>query len=231
MILVLHGENIKDLYGKLQEVKNSQNEAPFVFGKEHSYDDLYMAINSVSLLDEKNFLIAENFFKDKKLKARDKVLENFSKDKLLVIYESAQLTPATATALSKIAKVENFKPEPQIFRFLDSIGPNFRPVVQRLCSMPESEQGSLLWNMTNRFLLLLLARLNYTCAEAVKISGRNMAPWQWQKIAEQSRSFSVDSLKKIYQGMLKIDYMIKTGQTGLPPKTLVSYLLLKYLKV
>lgn len=231
MILVLHGENTKNRDERFREIKSSQKSRPFVYGKENTYDDLYQAVNGTTLLEEKVFIIIENFIKDKKLKPKDNILSVIPENKFLLLVENAQLPPKTVTELSKVAKIENFKPDPQIFWFLDSLCPDYRRVSAKLAQLPESEGNSLVWNLTNRCMLMLLSKLNYTNAQVSEITGRSIAPWQWQKIKNQAKYFSTQSLNKIFQGMLKIDFMQKNGQTNLPPKTLISYLLLKYLNV
>lgn len=229
MFLVIHGENTTSAYDRLQKLRSSQDQSPQILSRENTYDELTLALLSQSILENQNFVICYNFFKDKKIKSTDGLLKE-DINKTVVFYEETKLTPATLAKLPKPITVEYFKNEPAIFWFLDSVSPDLMGTLKRLESLSKDDEQSLVWNLSNRFLLLTLAQKNYSAQQAGAITGRLVAPWQWQKIESQSRLFPQGLPKKLLSGLLKIDSMIKTGQTQLPIKTLLSYLLLKYLK-
>lgn len=231
MIYLLHGPNTTAAYARLQELESTiAVDKQIKLGKEHTYDDLYQAIFSTSLLDDKQLVVAQNFIKDKKIDFKKGVFDQEIPGKTVIFYEQGLLTPATTSKLPKHFSVELFKNESFIYYFLDSISPSLRPSLKNLQQFHSSEEPLLLWQLANRFLLLAIAKSGLSVQAASSLSGRPVAPWQWQKIRNQAMRFDLASLKSIYGGLLKIDYMVKTGKTGLPTKTLVSYLFLKYLR-
>ena len=231
MFYLLHGPNTKASYDRLSDLESKiSKDKQIKFGKEHTYDDLYQAVFNTSLLDDKQLVVVQNFIKDKKIDFKKGVFAKDIPDKTIIFYEQSQLTPATITKLPKHFNVEIFKNEPLIFYFLDSISPSLMPSLKNMQSLQASEEPLLIWQLANRFLLLTLAKPGLSPQAASGVGGRPIAPWQWQKIKSQAMRFDLSTLKSIYSGLLKIDYMIKTGRTGLPSKTLVSYLFLKYLR-
>lgn len=229
MFLVIHGENTISAYDRLQKLRGSQKERPQILSRENTYDELTLALLSQSIFDNQNFVICYNFFRDKKIKSTDSLLKD-DFDKTVVFYEETKLTPTTLTKLPKHITIEYFKAEPVIFWFLDSVSPDLIETLKRLEALGKDDEKNLIWNLSNRFLLLTLAQKNYSFQQVGTITGKPVALWQWQKCQSQSRLFPNGLPKRILSGLLKIDYMIKTGQTQLPIKTLLSYLLLKYLK-
>lgn len=231
MIIILHGPNTKASYDRLGILESKfSSDKQVKLGKEHTYDDLYQAIFSTSLLDDKQLIVAQNFIKDKKIDFKKGVFDQDIPGKTVIFYEQGLLTPATVSKLPMHFGIEVFKNESFIYYFLDSISPSLRPSLKNLQSLQPSEEPLLIWQLANRFLLLTLAKTGISPQAASKLGGRPVAPWQWQKIQNQAMRFDLASLKSIYSGLLKIDYMVKTGRTGLPTKTLVSYLFLKYLR-
>lgn len=229
MFVLIHGENTHAAYNRLTILRKNQKEKPQVLNSENNYDDLILSILSTSFLSDQNFIIANNFFKDKKIKSSDNILKE-NLDKTVIFYEEAKLTPAVLSKLPAHITVEYFKNEPKIFYFLDDISTNLESTLRKLEGLSADDQGSLIWNLTNRFFLLTLAQKGYSAQKASEVAGRQLAPWQWQRVQNQARLFPAQITKKIFAGLLKIDFMIKSGQTQLPPKTLITYLLLKYLK-
>jgi DNA polymerase III delta subunit len=230
MFYLIHGPNTKASYDRLSELESEfPKEKQIKLGKEHSYDDLYQAVFSTSLIDDKQLVVVQNFLKDKKIDLKKSVFDKDIPDKTIIFYEQSQLTPATVTKLPKHFNVETFKNEAFIYYFLDSISPSLMLSLKNMQSLQSSEEPLLIWQLANRFLLMTVARAGLSQKAASGLSGRQVAPWQWQKIRSQAMRFDLPTLKSIYSGLLKIDYMIKTGKTALPGKTLISYLFLKYL--
>lgn len=231
MILVIHGSNSKGAYDRLQELESEiAKDKRIKLSKDHSYDDLYQAAFSSSFLEDNQLIVVQNFLKDKKIDFKSGIFNSDLAGKTIIFYEQTQLTPATLAKLPKHFKVETFKTEPLIYYFLDSLSPFLIPSLKNLQSLRSSEEPLLIWQLANRFLQLTLASTGLSHQALSSLSGRAIAPWQWQKIKSQAACFDQKTLKSIYSGLLKIDYMIKTGRTGLPTKTLVSYLFVKYLR-
>jgi len=231
MIYILHGLNATASYDRLGDLESKfPSDKQIKLAKEHTYDDLYQAAFSTSLLEDKQLIVVQNFIKDKKIDFKKGIFNRDIPDKTIIFYEQNQLTPATLTRLPKHFNIETFKSEPFIYYFLDSISPALKPTLKNLQSLNPSEEPRLIWQLANRFLLMTLAKTGISAQAASGLGGRPIAPWQWQKIKSQAMRFDQTTLKSIYSGLLKIDYMAKTGKTELPSRTLISYLFLKYLR-
>ena len=231
MIYIFHGADAKASYERLRSIESKfKSGEKLKLSKEHSYDDLIQGAFSTSALTDTRLVVIQNFIKDKKEDFKNETWQKDVDEKTLIFYETSQITPAAISKLPKHFLIEVFKEEPKIFWFLDSISPDKSQTLKALFNLVSAEDGLLIWNLTYRFLLLTLAKTNTDVALAGNITGRQLAPWQWQKIKNQAQFFNLDSLKNIFRGLLKIDYLLKTGKTELPPRTLISFLLLKYLR-
>lgn len=230
MIYFICGVNTKASYDRLKSIEsNFKGQEKIKLDKEHSYEDLAQAVFTTSLLADTKLVVAQNFIKDKKIDFKTQNWQKEIEDKTVVFYETTPITPSALSHLPKHFKIEVFKLEPKIFQFLDSINPSAQRVLRELKNAQVSKDSSFLWNIANRFLLLTLAKKGLNSSQAGTLTGRNIAPWQWQKISSQAGNFNLSVLKKLSSGTLKIDYLIKTGKTQLSAETLVTYLLLKYL--
>lgn len=226
MIVIIQGTDSDSSYKKFSQLLSSYKDHRTIqFDHYTSKEDLNQAFISQDLFDDKKVIVLKNLLKkDKNIIS---ILENAPKELAVICWESDDLTPSIVAKLSKFAKVENFKLPATIFYFLDNIAPGEKKVIGELNKL--GEETSLTWNIQNRFLLLTLAKLKIDMSLAGKIVKRPLADWQWSKIARQAEKFTLEQLKSIYHASLKIDYLIKSGQTSLPPTTLLSVMLLKYL--
>lgn len=226
MIFVIHGTDTDSSYKRFSQLLSSYSNYTQVQFDQHSQkDDLTNVFLSQDLFSTKKVIVIKNTLKvDKSLIS---LLEKAPQDLEVIIWENDELTGSAATKLSKIAKVENFKLPAIIFHFLDSIAPKQKEIIAQLSKF--ADESSLIWNIQNRFLLLTLAKLRVDASLAGKITKRNLADWQWSKLRQQAEKFTLPQLRSICYASLKIDYLIKSGQTDLSPSTLLSVMFLKYL--
>jgi hypothetical protein len=225
MIVVLHGDDTSSSYHRLtQFLEGYKNHHKIKLNKAQEYE-LEEIVFSRDLISEDKVIIAENTLST--LKKLPDFLKRVPEEIVLIFWEKTQLTPAKLQKLQKFAKLELFKTKSQIFDFLNALFPGSKDAISILQSAKADE--SILWHLQNRFLLLILYKMDLNKETASKISGRNIIEWQWDKIRFQASRFSLEKLLALYRGALKIDYLIKTGQTQLPTGTLISILLLKYL--
>ena len=226
MITVLHGTDTISSYNRLSQVLALYKAyRKTYFDKETSEEELNMAFMSRDLFDDKKVIVIKNLLKQNKNLPNH--LETAPDGLEIVLWESDELTPKIISKLSRISKIENFKLPAKIFYFLDSLAPGKSKLISELKKL--GDEPSLVWNLQNRLLLLILAKLNIGSTPAGKITRRSLAPWQWSKICSQAEKFTINELKSIYNASLKIDYLIKSGQTSLSPTTLLSVMLIKYL--
>lgn len=227
MIYVLHGDDTLASYQRLTEILATYHSFPKVrLTNQNSSEEFYMALFSTDLFDPKKIVICENLLATA-LKGGN--LRKAPEEKQIIFWEHSQLTTAVVNQVKNLAKIELFKPKPEIFWFLDSINPDPTKSLVLLAKLKLEEQA-LVWHMNNRVLLLILAKLGGTVGLAAKITQRKIDDWQWRIILTQAKLFSLVQLRMLYNGILKLDFMIKRGQTSLNPKTLISVLLLKYLR-
>ncbi|MDP2633113.1 MAG: hypothetical protein Q8P25_05340 [Candidatus Curtissbacteria bacterium] len=226
MIFVIHGTDTDSSYKRFSQLLSSySNYTQVSFDKHSQKDDLTNAFLSQDLFSTKKVIVIKNtLIVDKSLIS---LLEKAPRDLEVIIWENDELTGSVVTKISKIAKVENFKLPAKLFYFLDSIAPKKKEIIAQLNKL--DDEASLIWNIQNRFLLLTLAKLRVDVSLAGKITKRNLADWQWSKIRQQAEKFTLLQLKSICNASLKIDYLIKSGQTDLSPTILLSVMFLKYL--
>lgn len=227
MIIVLHGEDTAASYERLLALQAQFKDSQKIWlEKKAGEQELKEAIFSIDLISSKKLVVAENYLTTAK-KIPAKILESIPKDLVCIFWEKRPLTPAKISALKNLARVELFKPKTQLFTFLDNLVPNAKSPLIILAKLKDE---NLLWQLENRFLLLVLSKLNTRVDSAVNITKRNIYDWQWAKIKYQAAKFNLETLMALFSASLKIDLMIKSGKTNLPQNTLISMMLLKYLQ-
>ena len=227
MIVILHGEDTASSRSRLHQIKNSLRGAKTDFlGPGTSQEEFYKHLLIDSLFKEEKIIVFEDYFSTQK-KFTTKILEDIPKDKVVIFYERSQLAPYKIAKIVKLAKIENFKPQPVLFTFLDSLSPKSKAAQILLWQL--AGQKGILWHLQNRLFLLILASRGLTLDKVEKISGRKLADWQWARIKNQAVQFSPANLISLFSASLKVDQMVKIGQTDFNEHTLTSFLLLKYL--
>ena len=225
MIYILYGEDIDTAYARVNEISTANNNLQKInLTKEATKEALYGELFGQDLLGTKKLIICENLL----LNLKPEELLRIQKEQVVIFWEQKKLTPAQIKKFASNAKIEEFKPKTYIFMFLDSIVPSSKSALIYLSKLEEDE--ALVWNLSNRLLCLTLAKLEMDASQASALIGRPLAPWQWQKINQQARTFTKETLLSMYRGLLKIDYLVKSGSTALGVKDLISVLLFKYLK-
>ncbi len=226
MIFILHGTDSQSSYKKLQNLLSTfRNRDKTQFDSQTTEEEINLAFLNRDLFENTKTIVLKNaLVKNKNL---PRILENAPKDFTVICWEDRELSKTLVSKLAKIARIENFKLPARIFQFLDSISPGYKKIIKDLLNL--GQDPSLIYNLQHRFLVLSLAKLKVDLSLVSKITAKNIADWQWTKIRNQSRKFELESLIKIYNATLKIDYLIKNGQTTLPPSSLLVAMLLKYL--
>lgn len=227
MIVILHGEDTASSRSRLHEIKNSLKGIQTVFlGPGTPQEEFYKHLLTDSLFKEEKLIVFENYFTSQK-KFAVKILEDIPENKTVIFYERSQLAPYKIAKIAKFAKIENFKHQTALFTFLDSLSPKSKTAQILLFKL--AGQKGVLWHIQNRLFLLILASRGLSLGQAEKISGRKLADWQWARIKNQAARFRPTNLLNLFSAALKVDQMIKIGQTDLNENALTSFLLLKYL--
>ena len=232
MIFVLHGEDCASSYERLSQIlENYDNQEKdwlkIRLAKNTTLNQLTEAVIAQDLTGSPRIIIAEDFLSQLK-NIPQSFLRAVPEDTVVIFWEKTTLSPTKISKLQKIAHLERFTLKTALFTFLDNIYPDSSPPLGLLASLKDTP--GLAWHLQNRILLLLLSKLNIQRAQAIKITKRNIHDWQWDKIANQASKFDLATLLSTYSSSLKIDFLTKTGKTDVPASTLISMLLLKYLR-
>lgn len=226
MIYLLHGQDTQASYARLQAIISSQTSNKKIIITQENLGLLAQALFSSDLFESQSTIVLEDLISSKKVKASD--FKNLSKSQIVILWEKLQLSFSSLKSFQAIANIENFKSPSTLFYFLDSIAPNPKRALYFLSKLG-SEVRSISWHLENRLLLLILAKLKFSEGQASQISGRNIATWQWQKIASQANLFELKKLKGMFANALKIETLTKTGATTIAEKTLINLMLSKHL--
>lgn len=229
MIYILHGEDTLASYNYLvKRVEKSQNDYKIKLADKNTTADFNTVVGNLDIFAKQKILICENFISANKIKAKD--LQNIPANLLVIFWEQTQLASAKISLFKKFAQIENFKPRSYLYSFLDSLSPNPARALKYFFSMEESISSGILWHLANRTLLMILAKKNLSQDIIQTLIGRKLEKWQWDKIRQQASQFTDNNLIPLYNGIIKLDFIIKSGQTALKEKELIPVLLLKYLR-
>lgn len=225
MIYVLHGEDYFSSYQRLSQILQSNKNLPKIYLKEETALSYEEVISSQDLINPQKIIVANDYLSSKKIKP-EKIVDN--SDFIVIFHEKKELSKSSLNKFSAKVTVELFKPPQNLFYFLDSLSFQNKLTTEKFLKLSKENQEGLLWNIQNRFFLLILAKMNFTQEEASKVVERNIFDWQWQKLKDQSKRFDIETLKKIFNSTLRVDFLIKSGSTNMAQTDLLSLLFLKY---
>lgn len=135
----------------------------------------------------------------------------FANERLFVLWFDKKLSTTQIKSFQNDIpdlKIEEFKTNPVVFRFLESLQPagqkKFLPLAQEYLKTDPPEVVSTM--LARQFRLMLLAKLDQ--------NSDNLAMWQLSRLKHQAALFSFDQLKNSLQKLLEIDFQQKSGQTS-----------------
>lgn len=228
MIYLLHGENTAASYVRfLQIIETYPNHAKTYLNIASPGQDIIAQILNLSLFDKQKLIIVEDFFANFKKPPLD-LIATIPTDAILIFLEHSKLTTQQLAKLPAQIKVELFKPDPQIFKFLDNFSPNRHETIRAFNRISHDQPG-LLYQLENRFFQLILVKLGIDQKTASLICQKQIYEWQWQKIKRTAQIFSTNKLLNLFKACLKIESLVKSNQTNLPPRTLLILAFDKYL--
>lgn len=207
MIILIHGDDTAASRKYLVELKNASKNPTDFNGSKNDLNDLNHLIKTNSLFSEEKNIFIENFFfkKNKELdKAKDLINKNSNLN--IVIWEGFELSKSQVSVFPK-ANVKPFKLPQNLFLFLDSVKPkNVQNVTLFHNALQNSDENFLFSMILRQFRLMLALGLNSETEET-----QRLAPWQKEKLLRQSKMFTIEELKRIYNNLFEIDLNIKTG--------------------
>lgn len=217
MITILHGDDIVKSRQELETIKKQNKEAELLIldGRKVDLTQVKQVLEAGAMFTTSRLVIIENLLSGRKNKNQEEILGYLGKNPPrveLILWEEEEVSKSL---LSKVppAKITLFKPEPVLFKFLESIRPkNTEEVLSLLARCIRVEAPEIIFYMLNRqFRLLLLVKDGIT--SGVEELDR-LADWQKQRLARQAKYFSLEQLVNIYHQLLEIDYQQKTGQAA-----------------
>ena len=228
MIHILHGEDNFASYKRLSALMAEFNSLPKIYVKPNDNVGLQEVIYTQDFINPKKLIIAEGFFTAKKVNAND--VKKIKSDHEIIFWEKKELTKNYTKDIGPNVILELFKQPSSLYSFLDNLQQSKKFVLDNLIRLEKENGEGLLWQVQNRLLMLIFAKLNFNKKDVVKITDKNLQDWQWQKLVNQSKSFDLEILNKLFTSSLRADYLIKSGQTSLSPFDLMSILFIKYSK-
>lgn len=230
MIYILHGDDQDASYQKLAKLQELYNGYEKIYIAQADEESLYLNLFSKGLFESKKILICENLLSAKNTKKlKPGIFKDLSQGIIVIFWEKQEVGQTTLNKFKNFAQIEKFKLPTNLFNFLDSLSRDAKRPIYYLKQLEEEKITALSWHLANRLLLLILSKLNFSQTEASGVSGRNIAPWQWEKIKQQSANLSIDTLKKMFSSTLRIETLVKSGKTQVNQNTLLSLMFLKHL--
>ena len=216
MMIILHGLNIVESRKELENLKNQAKGQEMIIldGARLDLGELKQALEAKSLFGQEKLVVLENLFgAKKKTKEQEKIIDYLKKAKQdtdLIIWEDQEVGKAFLHFFP-YARVKIFKPDPLLFRFLETLRPSgSQDMIESFRKVTAREDANLIFNMIIRqFRLLLFLKAGEGNFEEVE----RLADWQKTKIAKQAQYFAMEKLLRAYRELLTIDYQEKTGLT------------------
>lgn len=211
MITIIHGDDIVSSRKYFIEQKNNLGNSITVGGEDLNFDDLVQLFKSDSLFSNEKNIFIENFFEIKKSSELEKFIDYINKNSSkvnLFLWEGSELTKNELSFFPK-AKVNLFKIQKTLFSFLDSISrSSTNNILNFHLALKTSDEEMIFYMLIRQFRLLISLR-NGSSSSIDEV--KRLAPWQKEKLQRQSRLFTIDEFKKIYDKLYEVDLNIKTG--------------------
>jgi len=214
MICVLHGENIvqsrRQLTGEIEKAQKEFIEVVRLDGKTISSPDLVLALESKSLFKNSRLIVIERLFSLPKFSEKEKLIKLISnnQDENIIIWEDKEIPSQTVRKYSPVFSFQLFKLSSVVFNFLDSLKPgDKKDNLENFHRCLAQEEPEMIFAMLIRQIrLLILAKEGEEFLEA-------LSDWQKRKFFSQAKLFNLETLKRLYQKLLDIDFQQKTSQS------------------
>ncbi|HJX45560.1 MAG TPA: hypothetical protein VJ399_00100 [Patescibacteria group bacterium] len=207
-IVVIHGENTNDSLKRLIYIESVAKIKKWQIVKINENTNIKETLISPSLFKEEKFFILEN---PNKINKKDilwlsKNIENLKGN--MLIFEKGNISVTFLKNLGKNIKIEEYKLQNTIFKFLESFYPSSKTCINYLYQVIEKEPIE--------FVFLLLARqLKDLYLVKMEPSSIPYASWRVKKLEFQSSKFTLNKLKRIIGLLAEIDVKAKTSKATL----------------
>ncbi len=214
MLHLFHGEHTIASLAEIDKVCNHFQDQEIIRleGKSLALVDFKQALESGSLFGSKRLVIVENLFtaklgvKSKEAEDFIDYIKNFQSEAELVFWEAKEVKKSLLTKLPKNTDIALFKPDRNIFSFVESIKPAAtKEMLERLEHALSADGPEMIFAM-------LVRQFRYLLIASEK--GKNitdLTPWQATKFSKQAGFFSWEKLLQHYRTLLAIDIRQKSG--------------------
>lgn len=227
-LYIFHGDNIsasrKAFRDQVQIYQNKGYEIREISGDKLEPKELESILATSNLFTPETVVI-EGLFSRLKSKAKDaciSILQNYAGEKNIICWDKKEITKLTLSKLPKTTKNALSKLPAIIFTFLDTLIPgNAKNSLNLFHELILSTNDLLIHTMISRHISNLIIASSATTAK--------LPPWQLGKLKSQAKQWNQDQLISFHDELLKIDYLVKTGQSKLDFASHLDILLLKVL--
>jgi len=225
MLTLLHGEDTLASYQELQNILKKYQKLPRLRLSPENSHSAFQAIFTIDMFEPKKLIIAQDLICQKQIDPKE--LNNLPITHQIIFWEKKELPRLTLNHFPKETTIKLFKPDPILFKFLDSIGAK-NSLQQLHLKKLQDTKLSLTWQIENRLYLLILTKLGYSAKKISEITKKPLADWKMRKLQQQAKSLNLGQIKRLFSSTLKIETMIKSGQTNQDEKDLISLMLFKH---
>lgn len=229
MTLLFHGENQTALQNRLAQIRATfTGEQVFLEGKSLKEEQMVQNFNSGSLLTiGQKLIVIDNLSANKDLPETSFAPSSAFE---IILIEDKKITPTQIKTFQKMfgpVQEEEFKVDPIVFKFLDSLEPgNLETTLKLWMQYKKSEAPEIILVMLARQLRLLL--LASSEAPQKSPDWTRLSPWQQQKLQSQAQKFSLPQLKELFKRLCDIDSKSKTGKLPLDLSNSLELFLLSF---
>lgn len=209
---IIHGDNTIISYKRLTEILATAQSNGFktVFLEQSvGLTDLRQELSPQDLFGNTNFIVINNLLSSAKSAKKEKLLDflESADTENLVLYETKSINLNSLKRFSK-AKIETFKVESTIFKFLDQIKPKNTAQLLRGYAQLVTEgcEPEYVFAMVLRQVRLLIQiKTNF--------SRTKVSPYAKKYLVQQSSLFSLNQLLLLHASLYEIEKGVKSGSS------------------
>jgi DNA polymerase III delta subunit len=209
-IIVLHGEDEKKIYERLQKFISVAKERGWeVTHLDESDSPIQEQLSARSLFSKNRFFILRDTSRlgKKELQWLSRYYEKL--DGTLIIYHEGVVGATILKSLSKESKIEEFKLPVLLWNFLDEMVPgNSVKLIKDFHKIIEREAPEFLITLISR----LMRDLYWVKVDPKSVQ---LPPWRDQKLKNQASHYPVERLQEIISSLSEIDIKVKSSKANL----------------
>jgi len=218
-MVIFHGENTALSRQRLnEEIEKFKGEVIKLEGEKLTLTEFQQAVESRSIFGADKLVVIFGLFSRKPSREKEKILNYCQKEasQNLIVWEEKKID-SRILGKFKGARIEFFDLPKIIYKFLDWLSPLNKKTSLLLfhqCLKKEIPERIFYFLCRHVEQLIIAADLGKRGLE-------NLPEWKQEKLLRQAKAFGLEKLINLYQKLLEIDYLQKSGQA---PFSLVFHL-------